>query len=87
MPGGKVWKIMCFFSAPKVPKPPKPEPIPPAPTRDNPASLREAEEQRRRMRLRQGSLSTQLTAPLGDSGYGGSISSQNLGSYTKLGGK
>jgi hypothetical protein len=63
---------MCL-SAPK-PKIPKPEPIPPAPTKDDPEAVRQAEEQRRKLRMRAGVASTQLSGPLGDRTYGSNIS-------------
>lgn len=70
---------MCLnMMAPKLPRP---EALPPSPTPVNAESLRIREEQRRRLRARQGTTATQLSGRLGDVNYG-----FNIGRATVLGG-
>lgn len=68
---------MCFSQ--KTPKPPKPPPIPTPPVPQEAEMKADEDARRRALGAAAPRSSTVLTSPLGDPGYGASVSGTKLG--------
>lgn len=74
---------MCFASSPKAQ--PAPPALPPPPVRADESNRAAVDAAAMDIRRRRGRESTLLTGGLGDTSYGGSTSSSQVGGKTMLG--